>query len=53
MGEWSKRLKGSLVLYWFGVVKRAERKSKAGDLHVNLCSSPHLWSRAVGSDPEN
>lgn len=50
MGERSKRLTGSLVLYWFGVVKKAERKSKAGDLHVDVCSSPHPWSQAVGSD---
>lgn len=34
MGEWSKRLTGSLVFYLFGVEKRAKRKSEADNLHV-------------------
>lgn len=36
------------------VVKRQlSPKGKALDLIVDLCSSPHLWPRALGSDPKN
>ena len=31
----------------------AERKGKALNLLVDLCSYPHQWSRALGSDQKN
>lgn len=49
MGERSKRLTGSLVLYWFGVVKKAEHKVKLV-IYMLMYVLPLMWSRAVGSD---
>lgn len=59
MGEkWSRTLTGRVCSDVVAVLvchseERAEPKSKAVNLLVDLCSNPHLFPRAVGSDQKN